>query len=169
MRITRHPNTNWKQVWKNLHTAWVAEETTSIWYTVLHDIVPTNERLYAIRLVKSDRCRHCNRRDTLIHRLMAYNEGMAIWWWTKERLAQLLRMDQRHIPDDWCLRPQFLLWPPQRHKAIDNMDISTRCQLPNAAATPVTIDYIDFMRRAGWKSYQETSRMQRVGNCLSIL
>jgi hypothetical protein len=58
MGITqRHPDTNWKQVWNNLHTAWVAEETTSVWYTVLHDLVPSNERLYAIRLVESDRCR----------------------------------------------------------------------------------------------------------------
>ena len=119
MRITqRHPDTNWKQVWKNLHTAWVTEETTSVWYTVVHDIVPTNERLYAIRLVESGRCRHCDRRDTLIHRLTACSEGMAIWWWTQERLAQLLRTDPRHIPDDWCLRPHFLPWPPQRHKMI---------------------------------------------------
>jgi hypothetical protein len=113
-----HPEENIQQVWKNLRTAWVAEETTSIWYTVVHDIVATNERLYAIRLVESDRCRHCERRYTLIHRLTSCNEGMAIWCWTKERLAWLLRIDPRHIPDDWCLRPQFLTWPPQRHRAI---------------------------------------------------
>ena len=93
------------------------------------------------------------------------NEGMAIWWWTKERLALLLRMDPRHIPDDWCLRPQFLLWPPPRHKAILWIlahFVSYRMQQRQLSLT----DYIDFMRRARWKSYQETSGMQRVGNYL---
>jgi len=77
MRITqRHPDTNWKQVWKNLHTARLAEETKSLWYTVVHVIVPTNERLHAIRLVESDLCRHCDRQDTLIHRLTVCNDGL---------------------------------------------------------------------------------------------
>jgi len=36
---------------KNLLTASVSEEIASIWYIVMHDIVPTNERLHVIRLV----------------------------------------------------------------------------------------------------------------------
>jgi uncharacterized protein with HEPN domain len=66
MRITqKYPETKWKQVWKNVHTAWVTEDTKSIWYTVIHDIVPTNERLYTIKLVESDLCRHCDETDPL--------------------------------------------------------------------------------------------------------
>ena len=80
MRITRvSPETNWKQVWeKKLHTAWVPEETTSSSYVVVHDIIPTNGRLHAIRLVKSDRCTGCERRYILTHPLTECNEG-AIW------------------------------------------------------------------------------------------
>jgi len=102
-----HPDTQWMQVWKNLHTAWVSEEIASMWYIVVHDIVPTNERLHFIRLVESDRCRHCGRRDALVHRLTECNEGKAIWLWTRERIAQMLRTDRRRIPADWCLRPHF--------------------------------------------------------------
>jgi len=65
------------QVWKNLHTAWVSEEIASTWHIVVRDIVPTNERLHVIRRVESDRCRHCGRRDTLVHRLTECNEGTA--------------------------------------------------------------------------------------------
>ena len=51
IRITRlSPETNWRKVWKNLHTARVPEETKSNWYLVVHDIIPTKERLHAIRL-----------------------------------------------------------------------------------------------------------------------
>jgi hypothetical protein len=169
MRITqKHPETNRKQVWKNFHTAWVTEDTKSIWYTVICEIVSTNESLYNIKLVESDFCRHCDKTETLRHRLTACNEGMTIRKWTKERIAQLLRMNPRYIPDDWCLRPQFLLRPPQRHKAILWIlahFVSYRMQQRHLSL----IDYIDFMRRARWKSYQETGRMQQVGNYLSIL
>jgi len=119
MRIKQlHLDTQWLQVWKNLHTDWVSEEIASMWYIVLHDIVLTNERLYAIELVESDRCRHCGRRDTLVHRLTECNEGTAVWLWTRERIVQLLRTDPRRIPADWCLRPHFQFCPPHRRKAI---------------------------------------------------
>jgi len=104
------------RVWKYLHTVWVWEEIASMCYVVIHDIVPTNERLHVIRLVDSDLCRHCGRRDTLEQRLTECNEGTAICLWTRERIAQLLRTDPRRIPTDWCLRPHFQFWPPQRHK-----------------------------------------------------
>jgi len=47
----RNPDTNWTQVSRNLHKAWVSDETTSMRYIVIHDIVPTNERLHATRFV----------------------------------------------------------------------------------------------------------------------
>ena len=58
------------------------------------------------------------RRDILVHRLTECNEGTAIWLWKREIIAQMLRTDQRRIPADWCLRPHFQFWPPQRLKAI---------------------------------------------------
>jgi hypothetical protein len=43
-RITRlSTETNWTQVWKNLHTAWGQGETKSNWYVVVHEIIPINE------------------------------------------------------------------------------------------------------------------------------
>ena len=30
------------------------------------------------------------------------------------------------------------------------------------------IDYIDFMRRTRWKTYQDTNRMKLVGKCLGV-
>ena len=109
MRITRlSPETNWRQVWKNLHTAWVPEETKSNGY-VVHDIIPTNERLHAIRLAGTDRCTRCERRDTLTHRLTECKEETAIWQWTKERIPWILRMYPRYILSDWSFRPHFQL------------------------------------------------------------
>jgi hypothetical protein len=79
MRVTQiRCSTNWTLVWKNLHSAWVSEQSKSTWYTVIHYIIPNNERLYTIRLVESDRCRHCGR-HTLQHVLTDCNEGAVIW------------------------------------------------------------------------------------------
>ena len=46
-----------------------------------------------------DRCTR-ERRDILTHRLTECKEGTAIWQWTKERVAWILRMDPRYIPAD---------------------------------------------------------------------
>jgi len=103
---------------ENLHTVWVSEEIASMWYIVAHDIVPTNDRLHVIRFVELVRCRHCGRRDTLVHRLTECNERTSIWLRTRERIEQMLRTDPRRIPADWCLQTHFQFWAPQRHKAI---------------------------------------------------
>jgi hypothetical protein len=72
MRIGRlEPNTNWEAVWKNLQTAPVPEETKSICYRLIHDIIPTNERLYKIRLAVSYRCKHCRTPSNIVSRLTA--------------------------------------------------------------------------------------------------
>jgi hypothetical protein len=161
------PSTSWTQVWKKLHSAWVSEQAKSTWYTMIHELIPTNERLYELRLVDSDRCRHCGRQGTIQHRLTEGNEGAVIWTWTWERIAWLLRKNPPRIPADWSIRPQF--WPSQCH----GTRLWILAHLPIyriRERRPLSlIDDIHFMRRASWKSYQETSRTQRVGNYLSVL
>jgi hypothetical protein len=101
------PNINWPRVWRNLHNSWVSEEIRSVWYVVIHDILPTNTRLAAIKMVETDLCR-CGRTDTLQHRLTECVEGAAMWDWTRKRLAQMFRTDPHHIPDDWTRFPNFI-------------------------------------------------------------
>jgi hypothetical protein len=50
MRIAlKHPCIPWALVGTNLHKACVSETLKSTWYAVIHEIVPTNERLATIR------------------------------------------------------------------------------------------------------------------------
>jgi hypothetical protein len=43
MPITRkHPGTDWKRVWTNLHSAWKADSQNSTWYVVMQELIPTN-------------------------------------------------------------------------------------------------------------------------------
>jgi hypothetical protein len=93
------------RVWQNLHDSWVSEEIKSAWYTVMHEIIPTNESLAAIHLVDTDSCRQCGRPDILIHRLTECNNAAAIWEWIWGRVAMTLRTDPRHIPADGTFHP----------------------------------------------------------------
>ena len=51
MRIRHlHPCADWARIWENLHACWTTEVVKANWYRVIHDILPTNERLHKISL-----------------------------------------------------------------------------------------------------------------------
>ena len=170
MRITNLlPQTAWPIVGKNLGEAPVPGATKAAWYNVIHDILPTNVRLFRIRMVPTDACRKCDRTDTLSHRLIECGEEEQIWTWTKQRLAWILRTVPERIPSDWLLRPHFTLWPPRRRRAVSwvlaNLVIfRTQQQLELTLQ-----DFIDFMKQSKWKMYQSHKREVSVGNCLSVI
>jgi hypothetical protein len=147
MSITRFwPNTDWETVWKNLHPAPVSGTTKAVWYRILHDIIPTNERLHKIGLSSTDQCRRCDKKDTIQHRLIECGNGEIVWKWTRQKIATMLRMDPRYIPPEWILRPHFKLWPPQRHRAI--LWVLAQLVLYRVhQRRPLTLnDYMDFLR-----------------------
>jgi hypothetical protein len=92
------PDTYWTKVWRNIQAAPVSEHMKAQWYIITHDLLPTNERLHKIRLSTTDKCRHCNMTDTLSHRRSECGEGHSTWYWTRRRIATILRLDERHIP-----------------------------------------------------------------------
>jgi hypothetical protein len=52
LRIVRkYPGISWERIWKNLHASMVTDMVKSAWFAAMHDIVPTNNRLAAIRLM----------------------------------------------------------------------------------------------------------------------
>lgn len=86
----------------------------SAWYTVIHDLLPTNTRLQRIRLVDTDNGAQCGKQDTTLHQLTECRLGRETWEWTRTRIAWIHRTDPRRVPTEWFLRPCFQLWP--RHK-----------------------------------------------------
>jgi len=139
------------------------------WYKIIHIIVPTKERLHKIRIAPTENCRHCDRNDTLPHRLAECGDDRYQWEWTKKRLAIMLRTDTRWIPEEWLLRPHFTLWPPQRQRSVLWMlaqFVGFRSQLERSLTFQ---NYIDFLRRSKYKLYRKRNRITQVGNYQSIL
>ena len=68
MRIERlWPNTEWPRIWKNLWTAPVTDSTKTTRYKIIHDSIPTKERLHKIRIAPTENFRLCDRKDILLH------------------------------------------------------------------------------------------------------
>ena len=112
-----HPSADWERILTNLHACWTTKAVNIDWYVMIQDILSTNERLHKIRLVDSPLCGHCGEPDTVQHRVTPCGEGARIWLWTKRRIAWILRIDPVHTPPDRT-RPQFRIWPAQRHRAV---------------------------------------------------
>ena len=152
--IKQLPQVDWNLVWKNLHTAPISETLKSAWYNIIHDLIPTKERLAAIHLADSNLCDKCAKTDTLIHRLTDCSPSADIWHWTRIRLAIISRTDQRYIPIEWINRPHFHLWPPQRHKATMWIIAHLVWCITKEHRLSLT-DYIDFLRRAKMENVQQ--------------
>jgi hypothetical protein len=129
---------------------------------VIHDILPTNERLVPIHQVNTDGCRNCERVDNLQHRLSECKEGTAIWECTRRRVALMLRMESRQFPDEWPLRPHFHFWPQRRQRTLLWALAHLIWYSLQGEPRQTLVYLIDFLRQTRWKAYERPHRPQRV-------
>jgi hypothetical protein len=54
--VVRYPAVEWNRVWCNLHMTWTADTIKTMWFLVIHDLIPTNERLHKINLRTTASC-----------------------------------------------------------------------------------------------------------------
>ena len=85
--VQKNPGIFWGRVWTNLHAAPVPDTVKSAWYVAIHDIVPTNNRLAAIRLTTTTSCARCGEPDSIQHTITECMEGRIIWTWTRAQLG----------------------------------------------------------------------------------
>ena len=169
-RIQRkYPGLRWGQIWLNISGKHLLTSIRGTWYRAVHDIIPTNETLHKIGLRDMPTCTWCQQTDTIEHRLTACIGSDEIWSWTRARIAAILRMDDRHIPNTWPFLPEMHIWPPQRHNAIiwmlGNMVHYTLTEHPPLKRQ----EYIVYIRRARWKIQKWHRRRQLYGNYLDII
>ena len=167
--VQKNPGIFWGRIWTNLHAAPVPDTVKSAWYAAIHDIVPTNNRLAAIRLTTTSSCARCGEPDSIQHTITECMEGRIIWTWTRAQLGVILRMDPKHIPPDWPIRPAFMYWPQQRQAAllwIIAHLVYYRLQSHKRLSLK---DFMDFLRRARWKTYHRAGKHPNTGRYLDLL
>jgi hypothetical protein len=164
----KFPHAKWKAIWKNINNKILLPRIRTIWYTIVHDIIPTNSRLHDINLHTTGNCQYCGKRDTLIHRLTACADTQILWSWMKNRVACYLRISAKAVEDVWITLPDFEIYPPQRQNATiwmighmlgyvyDNQSVTLQ-------------DFLDFLKRARWKEYNRRSTFKRCGIYLDVI
>ena len=96
-------------------------------------------------------------------------EGPVTWNWTKKLLAYILRVDHRQITQNWTIRPDFQHWPPQRQAAVLWI-VAHFVHYRLLSQRRLSLqDYVDFMRRARWKLYQQPLSPRPTGRYLEVI
>jgi hypothetical protein len=166
--LTKFPQYNWAQIWQNINKRFLPQRIRTLWYIIVHDIVPTNSRLNTIKLHDTGHCQHCGQSDTIYHRFTSCTYTQAIWEWTRLRIACFLRTAPAEIRDTWITFPDFKLYPPQRHNAVVSMiGHMLGYEYDNFLLTQH--DYVDFLRRARKKTYQQHQRPTSCGKYLDVI
>ena len=139
------------------------------WYKVINDIVRTNVRLHSINMTPTDKCRYCDERDTLDHRISKCGAGRLMWTWTATKIATILRTNARYIPTDWTLCPTCEIWPRRRKRAVLWLlaQLVTYRQ-ENYNATTL-LDYVNYVRCWKEKLYTNPRRRSLVANYLLVV
>jgi len=96
----KHPDTKWKHVWLNAHKACITDAQKSMWYVVIHELPPTNERLAAINLTGTNQCTLCSDIDTLQHRITQCGEGRVIRTCTRARITAFTCTNPQYIAEE---------------------------------------------------------------------
>jgi len=160
---------DWRKIWENLRVAPVPGSDIATWYNVIHDIIPTNTRLHRIYMSSTDTCTECGNRDNLVHSLTKCGEGSATWNQMRHILARILRTTPVLIPSEGLIRPQFHLWPAQRHRVLLWLlarYVNIRMQHPRTQSPQELMDYL---LRSRWNMYRRQNRSKLVANFLSVL
>jgi hypothetical protein len=147
----------------------LADTELSIWYQVIHDIVPSRQRLAAHRIVAAVQCVLCEGVDTLLHRLVQCVTGAVLWTWTRGRIARFLRVDHTVILDEWFLRPAYHFWPPTKTAAVTWILAQFVCYRLHTQRRQSLSDYLDFLRRTRWKYMARPRFRNNVGAYLDVL
>ena len=146
--VTQTAGADWKAVWENLHDAGAGEELAAEWYLVIHDLLPTRARMKKINLAETEECVECGQEDSRLHRMVGCGVRGAIWEWTRQRIAWILRTTPRRVPESWVVRPDYGIWPPRRKRTVTWIltHMVTYCNQRGRRLS--TEDYWDFLRRA---------------------
>jgi hypothetical protein len=167
--VRKDPHIPWPRVWKNVYKERLRDPVKSLWYAAIHDILPTNERLAAIKLKTLTTCSTCGNNYTFLHRITRCEEGPVIWNWTRELIAKIMRTDSRSIPEDWILQPTYHFNSPFKQSAFVWL-LAHLVHYRLQSHRRLTLDdYIDFLRRARWKEAQWTPRSPFVQENLEVI
>lgn len=84
------PDAYWPRVWANVGEVTLPTDVRDSWWTAVHDLVATRDRLHRIGRSETRTCPTCRVPDTLHHRVTACGDARTAWGWARMTLTRLL-------------------------------------------------------------------------------
>jgi len=141
------PNTDWPKVWANVQAKYLPLSVRHVWFDLVHDIMPTNERLNRIGLSDTDKCVRCQRWDTALHRATTCGEAAATWSWLKGKLAGVTGAPQNTFAQDFLSRPDTKYPDNEAHNTAVWLAGSTLTAVLGEGTAPPTGTVKDMLNR----------------------
>lgn len=84
------PDADWTRVWANVGEVTLPTDVRDSWWTAVHDLVATRDRLHRIGRSETRTCPTCRLPDTLRHRVTACGDVRTAWGWARKTLSRML-------------------------------------------------------------------------------
>ena len=118
MTKNNHKHIAWDKVWKNINNNVLSSQVRSVWFKIVHDVIPTNSRLYKIKLKTEPICEQCLQEDTILHRLTKCRKVQGFWKYVRRKIAILLRTGEDNILGNIVTFPDFDIPFPNKRNAL---------------------------------------------------
>jgi hypothetical protein len=73
--VVQYTTVEWDRVWISMRPGPLTLHIKAMWFLVIYDLLPTNERLHRINLTETSICNVCGEEDTRLHRLIECQWG----------------------------------------------------------------------------------------------
>ena len=113
-------------------------------------------------------CPSCGLQDILLHRFTECKDTRTILIWTQKHIASYLRINARDVKDTWITLPDFEIRAIQKHNATVWM-IGHMLGYMYDNPTLTMQDFLDFLKRARWKTYNQRHKFPSCGKYLDVI
>jgi len=87
--MDKHPLINFKQTWHLGTNRLVSPRARELNWKIAHGVLPVNDYLYSLQIIRHNRCPFCNLPETLTHRFVTCKEVSLLWHWVENIMSDI--------------------------------------------------------------------------------
>jgi exonuclease III len=87
--MNKHPLINFTQTWNAVTNRFVSPRARELNWKIAHGVLPVNDYLYSLQIIRHNRCPFCDLPETLAHRFFACREVRLLWLWVDRLISEI--------------------------------------------------------------------------------
>ena len=101
--IYKYENLPWNDIWQRLNHPVLTSKTRDIMFLVIHNILPTRDRLHRMNMSNSDICKKLDGVEDVEHLFTGCVRTQVAWAWTRRKVIHLMPDWVRQFPSNFEL------------------------------------------------------------------